>query len=74
MKNVVYEIRLSFDSLFPDFKVVDATVKEITDYFGKPGKDYNISLESNGILIWFKHKKDALEAATKWKDLRAKND
>jgi hypothetical protein len=70
MKTVVYELCLKFDSLFPDFKVVDAKVKEIVDYFGKPGKDYNISSDSNGIIIWFKHRKDFLEAAIKWEDLR----
>lgn len=66
----VYELRLNFDSLFTDFKVVDEKLKEIVDYFGKPGKDYNLSSDSGGITIWFKHKKDALEAMSKWEDLR----
>lgn len=70
MKTFVYELRLDFDSLFTDFKVVDAQVKEITDYFGQLGKDYNLISDSNGITIWFKHKKDALEALSKWKNIR----
>lgn len=70
MKQIFYELHLQFEELFVDFRVVDAKMKEIIDHFGPPGKDYNIKSVSAGILIWFKHKKDFLEAASKWADLR----